>query len=55
MQLVCLIRIITSIHLLRVNTTLLPPELRPPLWRRIALVATALFYGVFALWLGSLV
>ena len=44
--------IITSLHLLYVNTTLLPREIRPPLWRRIGLVAVALFYGVFVgLWL----
>ena len=29
-------------------TTLLPVELRPPLWRRIALVLTALFYGAIS-------
>ncbi|HVR28085.1 MAG TPA: Nramp family divalent metal transporter [Thermoanaerobaculia bacterium] len=47
--------IISSIHLLYVNTRLLPPELRPPMWRRAALIAMALFYGFFvALWLGSL-
>ena len=44
--------VISSLHLLRVNTTLLAPELRPPLWRRLALVAMALFYGAFVLlWL----
>lgn len=48
--------IVASLHLLYLNTTLLPVELRPPMWRRIALVATALFYGVFVtLWLGSVV
>jgi hypothetical protein len=31
-----------------VNTRLLPPALRPPAWRRAALVAMALFYGFFA-------
>lgn len=47
--------IISSLHLLRLNTTLLPPELRPPLWRRVALVATAVFYGGFVtLWLTNL-
>jgi hypothetical protein len=47
--------IIASLHLLYVNTTLLPAAIRPPLWRRIALVGVALFYGVFVtLWLGSL-
>ena len=46
------VMVIASLHILRVNTTLLPPELRPPLWRRVALVAMALFYGFFAtLWL----
>jgi hypothetical protein len=39
--------IISAMHLLYVNTRLLPVELRPPMWRRIALVALALFYGFF--------
>src|SRR6476661_7392410 len=48
--------IISSIPLLYVNTRLLPVELRPPLWRRVALVALALFYGLFlTLWLWSLI
>ena len=48
--------IISSLHVLYVNTRLLPVELRPPLWRRCALVALALFYGAFlTLWLWSLV
>ena len=47
--------IISSIHLLVLNCTLLPVELRPPMWRRAALVAMALFYGLFAvMWIGSL-
>jgi len=47
--------IIASLHLLYLNTTLLPVELRPPLWRRVALVAMALFYGLFAaLWVWSM-
>lgn len=47
--------IISSLHLLYVNTRLLPVELRPPMWRRCALVALALFYGLFlTLWLWSL-
>jgi hypothetical protein len=47
--------IISSLHLLYVNTTLLPVALRPPLWRRLALVALALFYGLFlTMWLWSL-
>lgn len=46
--------IISSLHLLYVNTHLLPVELRPPLWRRLALVALALFYGFFVtMWLWS--
>jgi hypothetical protein len=46
--------IISSIHLLYVNTRLLPVELRPPMWRRVALVALAVFYGFFlTLWLWS--
>jgi hypothetical protein len=47
--------IISSIHLLYVNTRLLPVALRPPLWRSLALVALALFYGLFlVMWLWSL-
>jgi hypothetical protein len=47
--------IISSLHLLYVNTRLLPMQLRPPMWRRLALVALALFYGLFVtLWLLSL-
>jgi hypothetical protein len=41
------ILIVASLHLLYVNTQLLPPHVRPPLWRRAALVAVALFYGFF--------
>jgi hypothetical protein len=48
--------IIAALHLLYVNTHLLPVELRPPLSRRIALVALALFYGFFVvLWLKSMI
>ena len=36
---------VSSILVLVVNTRLLPRELRPPLWRRIALVACAAGYG----------
>jgi hypothetical protein len=44
--------VVSSLHILYVNTRLLPPELRPPRWRRLALVLTALFYAFFAyLWL----
>jgi hypothetical protein len=38
---------VSSIHLLYVNTRLLPRELRPPLWRRAALVTMSLFYTTF--------
>src|SRR6185312_6930779 len=47
--------IISSLHLLYVNTRLLPVGLRPPMWRRLALVALALFYGLFlTMWVWSL-
>ena len=38
---------IASIHLLYLNTRLLPEELRPPMWRRVMLVGMSLFYGFF--------
>ena len=50
--------VIASLHLLYVNTRLLPEHVRPPLWRRASLVTMALFYGFFvtssvrALWNG---
>jgi hypothetical protein len=48
--------IVSSLHLLYVNTHLLPVELRPPLHRRAALVALAVFYALFVgLWLWSMV
>jgi hypothetical protein len=52
-----LVMVISSIHILYVNTRLLPVALRPPMWRRIALVAMSIFYGFFVyLWLmGGLV
>ena len=43
-----LVFVIASLHLLYVNTRLLPAALRPPLWRRIVLVAMAGFYGSLA-------
>ena len=47
--------IISSIHLLYVNTTLLPKELRPSIGRRACLIAMAVFYGFFVvLWIGSI-
>jgi hypothetical protein len=46
------VMVLASLHILRINTTLLPEPLRPPLWRRLAMVAMALFYGTFVwLWL----
>jgi hypothetical protein len=39
--------IVSSIHLLYINTRLLPAHVRPPMWRRATLVAMALFYGFF--------
>jgi hypothetical protein len=45
-----LVMTLSALHILRVNTTLLPPALRPPVWRRVALVLMAAFYGAF-LWM----
>ena len=39
--------VIAAPHLLYLNTRLLPEHIRPPMWRRVALVAMALFYGFF--------
>lgn len=39
--------IVASLHLLYINTRLLPPALRPPMHRRIALVTMAVFYSFF--------
>jgi hypothetical protein len=39
--------IIASLHVLYVNTRLLPAHVRPPMWRRAMLVAMALFYCFF--------
>jgi hypothetical protein len=39
--------IVASLHLLYINTRLLPVELRPPLWRRLSLVGMSIFYAVF--------
>lgn len=44
--------VIAALHILYINMKFLPEELRPPVWRRVVLVATAVFYGFFAyLWL----
>ena len=42
-----LVFVIGAIHLLYLNTRLLPAHVRPPMWRRQMLVAMALFYGFF--------
>lgn len=39
--------VICSLHLLYLNVRVLPEALRPPAWRRAALVGMALFYGFF--------
>jgi hypothetical protein len=39
--------VITSLHLLYLNTRLLPEHIRPPMWRRVGLVVMSLFYGFF--------
>jgi hypothetical protein len=39
--------VIASMHVLYLNTRVLPVALRPPMWRRAALVGMALFYGFF--------
>jgi hypothetical protein len=38
---------LAAMQILRINTTLLPPEIRPAMWRRVALVVCTLFYGAF--------
>jgi len=39
--------VIAAPHLLYVNTRILPPHVRPPMWRRVALLAMAAFYAFF--------
>jgi hypothetical protein len=44
--------VISALHLLYINTTFLPKEIQPPLWRRAALLLMVVFYGFFVyLWL----
>ena len=38
---------IAALHLLYLNTRVLPTALRPPLWRRLGLIGMVLFYGFF--------
>jgi hypothetical protein len=46
------VMVVSSLHILYINTKLLPKELQPPLWRRLALTFMAIFYGFFVyLWL----
>ncbi len=40
---------VSAVQILIVNTRLLPPELRPPMWRRAALVLCAVGYGSLSL------
>jgi hypothetical protein len=48
--------VISSLHLLYINTKLLPEAVRPPMWRRVALVVMCVFYASFVgLWLRSLI
>jgi hypothetical protein len=43
---------VSALHILYLNTRLLPEPVRPPWWRRAGLVVTAVFYGFFVcLWL----
>jgi len=47
--------VVSSLHVLYINTTMLPEEIRPPLWRRAALVVMSIFYGAFVvMWLRGL-
>jgi hypothetical protein len=52
-----LVMVVSALHILYINTRLLPKELRPPVWRRLTLIFMAIFYGFFVyLWLmGGLV
>ena len=42
---------IAAIQILRVNTRFLPPELQPPMWSQVGLVACGLFYGTVSVML----
>jgi hypothetical protein len=39
--------VFASLHLLYLNARLVPPALRPPMWRRVTLVCMSLFYAFF--------
>ena len=38
-----------AIQILLVNTTFLPVQLRPPLWRRVCLISCGVAYGILAI------
>jgi hypothetical protein len=40
--------VIAGVHLLYVNTRLLPKAVRPGIWPRLGLVALVAFYGLFS-------
>ena len=40
---------IAALHLLYVNICLLPPHVRPPMWRRVTLVVMSVFYATFVI------
>ena len=42
-----IVLIFSSIHLLYINTCLLPEAIRPPMWRRVTLVCMSVFYCFF--------
>ena len=46
-NLASVVLVVASLHLLYINTRLLPVGLRPPLWRRAALVVMSVFYAFF--------
>ena len=41
--------VISSLHTLYVNRTLLPKEIQPPIWRQLGLVLCAVFYASFGI------
>ena len=46
------VMVISALHILYINVTLLPRPIRPAMWRRVALVGMAVFYGFFVhLWM----
>ena len=41
--------VLSSIQIIYMNRTFLPPQVRAPLWRDLSLIGMALFYGFFML------